>query len=152
METLINNETEKNEMHDLKNRKKQAKLLMENFLFSKEKDKKTLDKITSLDNTLPDIEQQKLQESDDIKLKERSFDILDKVLLPKYNIKKKFNFKDLYFDLINYIESVNLDEPDDANEKFEQEDFEEDEDCENDEDEENENSENSQSRKTNEIE
>lgn len=152
METLINNETEKNEMHDLKNRKKQAKLLMENFLFSKEKDKKTLDKITSLDNTLPDIYQYKLQNSDDIELKERSFDILDKVSLFKYNIKKKFNFKDLYFDLNNYIESVNLDEPDDANEKFELEDFEEDEDCENDEDEENENSENNQSRKTNEIE
>ena len=70
-----------------------------------------------------DIYAYKLNNSDDIKLKERSLDVLDEELLFQYKIEKKINFKDLYFELINYIESINLDEPYNAYEKYELEDF-----------------------------
>ena len=137
------NQIETNEIYDLEGRKKQAKSLMQIFLSTKEKDKKELDKIMSLDDTLPDIYLYKLKNSDDIKLMERSFDILDKELLFQFKIEKKINFKDLYFELINYIESIKLDEPENANEKFELEDFI---------DNENEDSENNQSSSYSDIE
>ena len=117
------NEFETNEIHNLEGRKKQAKSLMQIFLSSKEKDKKQLDKIMSLDDTLPDVYLFKLKNCDNIKLMVRSFDILDKELLFQFKIEKKINFKELYFELINYIESIKLDEPENANEKFELEDF-----------------------------
>ena len=83
------NEFEMNEIYDLEGRKKQAKSLMQQFLSSKEKDKKEFDKIMSLDDTLPDIYLYKLKNYDDIKLMVRSFDILGKELLFQFKIEKK---------------------------------------------------------------
>ena len=86
------NKIEESLMYDLKNRKIQAKVIMEQFLSSKEKDEKILEKIISLDDTLPDIYICKLiNNSDDIKLKERSYDIVDKSSLIKFNVEKKYN-------------------------------------------------------------
>ena len=62
---------------------------MQKFLSSKEKGKKELDKIISLDDILSDIYAYKLNNSDVIKLKERSFDVLDEELLFQYKIEKK---------------------------------------------------------------
>ena len=117
------NESDQNNTYNLKNRKELAKKLMNQFLNSEEKDEKILDKIISLDNTLPGIYVYKLKNSFDAKLKERSYEILDKESLKKFNVDKKINYKDLYFELIDYISSINLDEPENASDKFEKEDF-----------------------------
>ena len=101
------NKIEEDLVYDLKNRKIQAKVMMKQFLSSKEKDEKILEKIISLDDTLPDIYLYKLlNNSDDIKLKERSYDIVDKSLLIKFNVEKKFNYREIYFELIDYISSI----------------------------------------------
>ena len=112
-----------NKTYNLKCRKESAKKLMKQFLDSKEKDEKALDKIISLDNTLPDIYVYKLKNSVDAKLKERSYEIVDKESLKKFNVDKKINYRDLYFELIDYITSINLDEPENASDKYEKEDF-----------------------------
>lgn len=117
------NESDQNNTYNLKNRKELAKKLMNQFLNSEEKDEKILDKITSLDNTLPGIYVYKLKNSFDAKLKERSYEILDKESLKKFNVDKKINYKDLYFGLIDYISSIKLDEPENVSERFEKEDF-----------------------------
>ena len=118
------NKIEKDLVYDLKNRKIQAKVIMEQFLSSKEKDEKILEKIISLDDTLPDIYICKLiNNSDDIKLKERSYDIVDKSSLIKFNVEKKFNFKEIYFELIDYISSISIDEPENVEKEFESEEF-----------------------------
>lgn len=117
------NESDQNNTYNLKNRKELAKKLMNQFLNSEEKDEKILDKIISLDNTLPGIYVYKLKNSFDAKLKERSYEILDKESLKKFNVDKKINYKDLYFGLIDYISSIKLDEPENVSERFEKEDF-----------------------------
>ena len=118
------NRIEQDLVYDLKNRKIQANALMKQFLSSKEKDEKTLEKIISLDDTLPDIYICKLlNNSDDIKLKERSYDIVDKSSLIKFNVEKKFNFKEIYFELIDYISSISIDEPENVEKEFESEEF-----------------------------
>ena len=118
------NKIEESLIYDLKNRKIQAKEIMKQFLSSKEKDEKILKKIISLDDTLPDIYLYKLlNNSDDIKLKERSYDIVDKSSLIKFNVEKKFNFKEIYFELIDYISSISIDEPENVEKEFESEEF-----------------------------
>ena len=77
-----------------------------------------------LDNTLPDIYLFKLKTSNDVKLKEKSYDIVDKDILKEFQIRKSINYKELYFELISYIESIDLDEPKNASEGFESEEFE----------------------------
>ena len=117
-------EIEPDSDYDLKRRKNQAKDLMKQFLSSLGKDKKILDNIISLDDTLPDIYHYKLLNNPgDIKLKEISFDIVDKSSLNKFNIEKKFNYREIYFDLIDYISSIKLDEPKYATKNFELEEF-----------------------------
>lgn len=60
---------------------------------------------------------------EDIKLKERSFEIVEKDSLKEFKVEKKINFKDLYFELIGYIESIQLDEPNNASNGFLSEEF-----------------------------
>ena len=112
------------EKYDLKGRKAHAKQLMEKYLLSEKKDEKDINEIILLDNTLPDIYLFKLQNSNDAKLKEKSYDLVDKDILKEFNIRKNINYKELYFELISYIESINLDEPKNASEGFESEEFE----------------------------
>ena len=119
---------EQDSVYDLKNRKIQAKKLMNKFLSSKEKERekenKILDEIMSSDDTLPDIYFYKLLNNhNNIKLKEISYDVLDKDLLIKFNMEKKFNYREIYFELIDYISSIKLDEPKNAEDEFEFEEF-----------------------------
>ena len=58
-----------------------------------------------------------------MKLKERSFDLVDKTILKGFNINKKLNYKEIYFEIIEYIDSIELDEPRDATNDFENEEF-----------------------------
>lgn len=97
---------------------------MKKFLESKGTDTETFNKIVYLDNTLPEIYITELKKNpDDIKLKERSYDIVDKDLLNKFNIDKKINYRDIYFEIIDYISSIKIDEPKNAIERCESEDF-----------------------------
>ena len=115
---------EQDSLYDLKNRKIQAKKLMNEFLSSKEKENKILDEIMTSDDTLPDIYFYKLLNNhNNIKLKEISYDVLDKDLLVNFNMEKKFNYREIYFELIDYISSITLDEPETAADKFELEEF-----------------------------
>ena len=139
----MEDEIETDLVYDLKNRKILATNLMKQFLSSKEKDEKTLEIIMSLDDTLPDIYLFKLNNSVDIKLKERSYDIVDKSSLIKFNVEKKFNYREIYFELIDYISSIRIDEPKDATKRFESEEFVKDE---------NKDSENNQSSNKSELE
>ena len=117
-------ESKKNETYDIKLRKSKAKELLDQFIISEKKDEKKLDEIMSLDDTLPDVYIYKLRNSrDDIKLKERSFDLVDKNALKEFGIDKKINYKEIYFKLIEYISSISLDEPKDASNGFDLEDF-----------------------------
>ena len=116
-------EYEYNEKFDLKSRKVVAKTLLNHYINSKERDEKNLEKIKSLDDTLPDIYLYMLKNSNDIKLKERCLDLVDKNLLKDFNIYKKFNYKEIYFELIDFFDSINLDEPENASENFDSEEF-----------------------------
>ena len=107
---------------DLEEKKKAAKILMNKF--NKEKNINILDEAMNLDNTLPDIYYEKLKIiKDDYKLKERSFDILDKNQLKEFNINKTDNYKEIYFYIIHYLEDINLAEPKRAEEGYETEEF-----------------------------
>ena len=98
---------------DVEEKKRYAKNLMKKF--NKEKNINILDEAMNLDNTLPDIYYEKLKIiKDDYKLKERSFDILDKKQLKEFNINKTDNYKEIYFYIIHYLEEINLDEPEKA--------------------------------------
>ena len=115
---------DKSDLYDLKKRKIDAKNLMNEYLSSKEKNENILDKIIKLDNTIPEIYLFKLKNSDNTnKLKERSFDMLNKEVLKEFNIKKKIDFKELYFEIIEYIESIILDETENSEEDFDSEEF-----------------------------
>ena len=117
-------ESKKIETYDIKLRKSKAKELLEQFIISEKKDEKQLDEIMSLDDTLPDVYIYKLRNSrDDIKLKERSLDLVDKNALKEFSIDKKVNYKEIYFKLIEYISSISLNEPKDASNGFDLEDF-----------------------------
>ena len=117
-------ESKKNETYDIKLRKSKAKELLDQFIISEKKDEKKLDEIMSLDDTLPDVYIYKLRNSrDDIKLKERSLDLVDKNALKEFSIDKKINYKEIYFKLIEYISSISLDEPKDASNGFDLEEF-----------------------------
>ena len=59
-----------------------------------------------------------------IKLKEKSYDIVDKALLKEFKIVKRLNYKELYFELISYVKSIKLNEPANASKDFELEKFE----------------------------
>ena len=117
------NELKKNETFDLKTKKEKAKTLLDKYKTSEIKDEKILDEIMSLDDTLPDIFLYKLKNSDDIKLKEKSLDLVDKNSLKELNIDKKINYKEIYFKIIEYIASIILDEPEKAYEDFDIEEF-----------------------------
>ena len=118
------NESESINIYDLKLRKEKAKSLMCEYNTSDDKDDKSLNIIMSYDDTLPDIYFYKLDKnSNDMKLKERSFDLVDKTILKGFNINKKLNYKEIYFEIIEYIESIELDEPRDATNDFENEEF-----------------------------
>ena len=110
-------------IYDLKQRKRQAKILMKEYISSKEKKENFLDKIMERDNTIPEIYFYKLQTSKVAKLKERSFDILTKDQLKTFKISKAINYRELYFWIIEYIESIKLDEPENAEEDFDLEEF-----------------------------
>ena len=115
---------DKSDLYDLKKRKIDAKNLMNEYLSSKEKNENILDKIIKLDNTIPEIYLFRLKNSDNTnKLKERSFDMLNKEVLKEFNIKKKIDFKELYFEIIEYIESIILDETENSEEDFDSEEF-----------------------------
>ena len=118
------NEIEQNEKYDLRKRKIHAKNLMKKYLFSENKNEKDLNEIMQLDDTLPEIYSNKLKTSDDIKLKEKSYDIVDKALLKEFKIVKRLNYKELYFELISYVKSIKLNEPANASKDFELEKFE----------------------------
>ena len=118
------NEIEQNEKYDLRIRKIHAKNLMKKYLFSENKNKEDLNEIMHLDDTLPEIYSNKLKTSDDIKLKEKSYDIVDKALLKEFKIEKRLNYKELYFELISYVKSIKLNEPANASKDFELEKFE----------------------------
>ena len=64
-----------------------------------------------------------MENSDDVKLKVKSYEIIDKDLLKKFKIDKKFNYKDIYFELIDYIISIDLDEPENAINHYKNEEF-----------------------------
>ena len=97
-------ESKKNETYDIKLRKSKAKELLDQFIISEKKDEKKLDEIMSLDDTLPDVYIYKLRNSrDDIKLKERSLDLVDKNALKEFSIDKKINYKEIYFKLPFFI-------------------------------------------------
>ena len=97
---------------------------MEEYLKSKDKKIETLDKIMSLDDTLPEVYIEKLKlKKDDIKLREKSFDVLDKDSLKQFGIKKKINYKELYFEIIDYLKVIKLDEPKGAEEDYDLENF-----------------------------
>ena len=97
---------------------------MDEYKSSSEKNENTLEKIKDLDNTIPEYYLYKLQKNnDDIKLKERSFDILKKDELKKFGINKTINFRELYFEIIEYIESIIIDEPEKAEKGFDYEEF-----------------------------
>ena len=117
------NELKKNETFDLKAKKEKVKTLLNQYKTSEIKDEKILDEIMSLDDTLPDIYLYKLKNSDDIKLKEKSLDLVDKNSLKELNIDKKLNYKEIYFKIIEYIVSIILDEPEKAYEDFDIEEF-----------------------------
>ena len=107
---------------DVEEKKRYAKNLMKKF--NKEKNINILDEAMNLDNTLPDIYYEKLKIiKDDYKLKERSFDILDKKQLKEFNINKTDNYKEIYFYIIHYLEEINLDEPEKAEKGYETEEF-----------------------------
>ena len=112
-----------NKTFDLKAKKEKVKTLLNQYKTSEIKDEKILDEIMSLDDTLPDIYLYKLKNSDDIKLKEKSLDLVDKNSLKELNIEKKLNYKEIYFKIIEYITSINLDEPEKAYEDFDIEEF-----------------------------
>ena len=117
------NKYEQNEKYDLKNRKIKAIKLMEEYK-SNNKNVKYLEHIKLLDNTLPELYLNKLRISNnDTKLRENSYNIVDKDLLKPFNINKKLNYKELYFEIINYIESITIDEQENATEKFDLEEF-----------------------------
>ena len=118
------NEIEQNEKYDLRIRKIHAKNLMKKYLFSENKNDEELNEIMHLDDTLPEIYSNKLKTSDDIKLKEKSYDIVDKALLKEFKIEKRLNYKELYFELISYVKSIKLNEPANASKDFELEKFE----------------------------
>ena len=107
---------------DVEEKKRYAKNLMKKF--NKEKKINILDEAMNLDNTLPNIYYEKLKIiKDDYKLKERSFDILDKKQLKEFNINKTDNYKEIYFYIIHYLEGINLDEPEKAEKGYETEEF-----------------------------
>ena len=89
------NELKINKTFDLKAKKEKAKTLLNQYKTSEIKDEKILDEIMSLDDTLPDIYLYKLKNSDDIKLKEKSLDLVDKNSLKELNIEKKLNYKEI---------------------------------------------------------
>ena len=120
----MNSEDKDKEIYDLKYRKVYAKELLEKFMQSNGTDTESFNKIVLLDNTLPEIYTTELKKHpDDIKLKERSHDIVDKDLLKKYNVGKKINYREIYFEIIDYISSIKVDEPKNAMERCESEDF-----------------------------
>ena len=49
--------------------------------------------------------------------------MLNKEVLKEFNIKKKIDFKELYFEIIEYIESIILDETENSEEDFDSEEF-----------------------------
>jgi len=107
---------------DLENRKDLANNLM--IKYKKEKDPELLEKAWELDNTIPDIYYEKLKANNtDNKLREKSFDILDKNKLKDFQIVKLFNHKETYFYIIDYLESIYLDESEDAQKGYEKEEF-----------------------------
>ena len=112
-------------IYDLAARKIMAKKIVNQYLSSIKKNEELLDKAMSLDDTLPDIYFQKLLLKPENKLKEKSYDIMDKNDLKKFGINKINNFKELYFYVINYIESIILEkEENNAVKGFEKEEFE----------------------------
>lgn len=120
----MNSEDKDKEIYDLKYRKVYAKELLEKFMQSNGTDTESFNKIVLLDNTLPEIYTTELKKHpDDIKLKERSHDIVDKDLLKKYNVGKKINYREIYFEIIDYISSIKVDEPKNGMERCESEDF-----------------------------
>ena len=120
---MKDNNIEQNNIYNLKQRKEQAKSLIQKYLSSEDKNDNILEEVMKLDNTIPELYFYKLKNSDEIKLRQKSYDILNKDLLAKFNIKKNINYKDLYFEILDYIESITLDEPDNAEENFELEEF-----------------------------
>ena len=110
--------------YDLPLRKKIAKILINNYFSSNEKNGNILDKALSLDDTLPEIYFEKLKlKQNDNKLIQKSYDLLNKILLIELKIEKKMNYRDIYFYIINYLENIELNEPEKANLGFEDEEF-----------------------------
>ncbi len=114
---------------DFEASKKKAQELIN--LYEKNHNIKFLDDAMNYDNTLPQIYINKLKlEKNDYKIKERSYDILEKNQLKKFDIIKLSNHKEIYFDIIHYLENVVLNESfnevkDENDNDFETEDFEE---------------------------
>ena len=109
---------------DLITRKNEAKKLIKRYKISKDVD--LLDKAVNHDNTNQDIYLELLKNANNnnnYKLKERSFDILDKKDLKQLNIIKLYNHKEIYFHLLHYLENISLDEEKDSHLNFENENF-----------------------------
>ena len=113
-----------NKIYDLKGRKIEVKKIIKEYLSSEIKNVESLNRAMSLDDTVPEIYYQKLLIKQEAKLKERSYDLLDKEQIKKFNVNKINNFKEIYFYIINYIESVNLDEDKNSDLGFDKEEFE----------------------------
>ena len=149
MENEIISDSDICERYDLSGRKAKAKEIMKNYS-SNQKNEELLNKLMELDDTLPQMYYEKLKlnsysKKNNYKLREKSYDILDKEKLKEFGMIKKYNYKEIYFKIINYIEEINLNESDNDESGFEKEDFEEEEkeDIEDNEESENNNSESS---------
>ena len=110
---------------DLIKKKEEAKLKLNEYKNLKEKNIALLDEAMLLDSTFPDIYYEKLKlNNKDKKLIQKSYDILTKESMEELYLIKNFNYKEIYFYIINYLENVILDEPKDAMQEFEDEELE----------------------------
>ena len=119
------NEEKKINEFDLIKKKEEAKLKLNEYKNLKEKNIALLDEAMLLDSTFPDIYYEKLKlNNKDKKLIQKSYDILTKESMEELYLIKNFNYKEIYFYIINYLENVILDEPKDAMQEFEDEELE----------------------------
>ena len=116
------------EMFDLKKRKEEAQKLITNYRESKIKEQTILDEALKYDDTNPNIHFEILIAQKKLIYKniEKAFDILPKEDLNKFEIYEENNYKDIYYNFLDFIIEIKLAEPINADNNCELESFEND--------------------------